>query len=121
MTKTYLVTGGTGFIGVALVKRLLKEGHNVKVLDNNSRGALRRIEDFQNDIELVIGDIRDVNCVTEAAKGCDTILHLAAVNGTEFFYIKPELVLDVAVRGMLAIVDAARANDIGDVVVASRL
>lgn len=119
MSKTYLVTGGTGFIGSALVKRLLNEGHRVKVLDNNSRGAMRRITDVADDIELIVGDIRDVNCVTSASKGCDSILHLAAVNGTEFFYSEPELVLDVAVRGMLAVVDACRANDIGDVVIAS--
>lgn len=117
--KSYLVTGGTGFIGAALVKRLLKEGHSVKVLDNNSRGALRRLVDVEKDYEMVTGDIRDVNAVTDAAKGCDCIVHLAAVNGTEFFYSKPALVLDVAVRGMLAVVDAARANEIGHVVVAS--
>jgi nucleoside-diphosphate-sugar epimerase len=119
MYKTYLVTGGTGFLGSALVRRLLRDGHTVKVLDNNSRGALRRIEDVASDLELVVGDVRDANIVTKASKGCDGILHLAAVNGTEFFYSKPELVLDVAVRGMLAVIDACRANDIGDVVVAS--
>lgn len=119
MAKTYLVTGGTGFIGSDLVKRLLVEGHTVKVLDNNSRGALRRINDVIDDLELCVGDVRDADVVTKASKGCDGIIHLAAVNGTEFFYSKPELVLDVAVRGMLAVVDACRANDIGDVVVAS--
>jgi len=119
MAKTYLVTGGTGFIGSALVKRLLSEGHTVRVLDNNSRGALRRIDDVIDDLELCVGDVRDAEFVTKAAKGCDGIIHLAAVNGTEFFYSKPELVLDVAVRGMLAVVDACRANNIGDIVVAS--
>lgn len=119
MAKTYLVTGGTGFLGSALVRRLIKDGHTVRVLDNNSRGDMRRLKDVANDFELVVGDVRSAEEVTEASKGCDGILHLAAVNGTEFFYSKPELVLDVAVRGMLAVVDACRANDIGDVVVAS--
>src|SRR3546814_7556457 len=49
----------------------------------------------------------------------DTIVHMAAVNGTEFFYQQPELVLDVAVRGMLTVIDACRTNGIGDLVVAS--
>lgn len=117
--RRYLVTGGTGFIGAALVKRLLADGHAVKVLDDNSRGAPRRLADVEGHYEMALADVRDGDAVTRAAKGCDGILHLAAVNGTEFFYSKPELVLDVAIRGMLAVVDACRANGIGHLVVAS--
>lgn len=119
MPKHYLVTGGTGFLGAALVKRLLADGHTIRVLDNNSRGAPRRLADVEGAYEMVVADVRDAAAVTAAAKGVDGILHLAAVNGTEFFYSKPELVLDVAVRGMLAVLDACRANGIGDLVVAS--
>ena len=117
--KKYLVTGGTGFIGSALVKRLVKAGHKVRVLDNNSRGRAARLSDVQNDIEFVEADIRDVTAVTQAAKGMESIIHLAYVNGTEFFYSKPELVLDIALRGMLSVIDACRANGIGDLVLAS--
>jgi len=119
MTRRYLVTGGTGFIGSALVKRLLSEGHHVRVLDNNSRGSLRRLTDVKNDIELVNADIRDADKVHAAAKNMDAVIHLAAVNGTEFFYSRPELVLDVAVRGMLNVVDACRKAGVGDLVFAS--
>ncbi|MEE3044160.1 MAG: SDR family NAD(P)-dependent oxidoreductase [Pseudomonadota bacterium] len=119
MTKRYLVTGGSGFLGAALVKKLLSEGHAVKVLDDNSRGAPRRLADVENEIEFYLGDIRDVSAVTKAAVGVDAIVHMAAINGTEFFYSKPEAVLDVSVRGMLSVIDACRANDIGDIVVAS--
>lgn len=117
--KKYLVTGGTGFIGSALVKRLVRTGHTVRVLDNNSRGALDRLADVNNDIEFIEADIRDVNAVNKAAKGMESIVHLAYVNGTEFFYSKPELVLDIALRGMLSVIDACRANGIGELVLAS--
>lgn len=118
-SKHYLVTGGTGFIGSALVKRLLRDGHKVRVLDDNSRGSPRRLADVAGQYEMISGDVRDTAAVTAAAKGVDGILHLAAVNGTEFFYSKPELVLDVSLRGTLAVIDACRANDIGHMVIAS--
>jgi dTDP-glucose 4,6-dehydratase/UDP-glucose 4-epimerase len=119
LPQRLLVTGGTGFIGAALVRRLVAEGRQVRVLDNNSRGALRRLDGVLDGVDLIEGDIRDVAVVTAAVKGVDCVVHLAAVNGTEFFYSKPELVLDVGVRGMLAVVDACRANGVRDLVVAS--
>ena len=118
-SKRYLVTGGTGFIGSALVKRLVREGNTVRVLDNNSRGTLSRLGEVPDAIEFVEADIRDIAAVTAAAKGMDSMIHLAYVNGTEVFYSKPELVLDIAVRGMLSVLDACRANDIGELVLAS--
>jgi dTDP-glucose 4,6-dehydratase/UDP-glucose 4-epimerase len=119
MRRRYLVTGGTGFIGAALVKRLVLAGHTVRILDNQSRGAPRRIASVAERVEMLTGDVRDAATVTAAAAGMDAVIHLAAVNGTEFFYSAPELVLDVAMRGILAVVDACRANRIGDLVVAS--
>jgi len=119
MPRRYLVTGGTGFIGAAAVLRLLEEGHFVRVYDNNSRGAPRRLGDALSDVEMVEGDIRDAAGVVAATRGVDTVLHLAYVNGTEFFYTQPELVLDIAVRGMLNVIDACRAADVGDLVLAS--
>ena len=120
MSKRYLVTGGTGFLGSAIVRRLVTEGHEVTVLDNNSRGAARRIGDLiLKESRLVESDVRDVAAVTSASRGVDAIVHLAAINGTEFFYSKPELVLDVALRGTLAVIDACRANDVGDLILAS--
>lgn len=119
MARKYLVTGGTGFIGAALVLRLLSQGSTVRVLDDQSRGHPRRLSKALNQVELVSADVRDAAAVTKAAEGMDAIIHLAAVNGTEFFYSKPELVLDVALRGTLAVVDACRANGIGNLVIAS--
>jgi nucleoside-diphosphate-sugar epimerase len=114
-----LVTGGSGFIGSGLVKALVRAGHTVRVLDDNSRGAPRRLKDVEKDIEFIAGDVRDSEAVAQAAQGMDEVHHLAFVNGTEFFYSKPELVLDVGVRGMVNVVDACRKHNVGTLVLAS--
>ena len=116
---TTLVTGGTGFLGAALVRRLVGLGRRVRVLDNNWRGNPRRLEGVLDKVEMVEADIRDAAAVTRAAEGCTQVVHMASVNGTAYFYSQPELVLDVGIRGILAVVDACRANGIGDLVVAS--
>ena len=115
----YLVTGGSGFIGAALVKRLLSDGHQVRVLDNLCRGRAARLADVTADVDFVEADVRDTQAVDRAAKGVDAVVHLAAVNGTENFYRRPELVLDVGVRGMLAVLDACRKQSVGQLIVAS--
>lgn len=115
----YLVTGGSGFIGSAIVRKLVASGRDVVVLDNNSRGDASRLADIMDKIEFVQGDVRDVDTVRSAAKGATCCLHLAAVNGTENFYNHPERVLDVGVRGMLSVVDACRAEGVKELIVAS--
>lgn len=119
MSRRVLVTGGTGFLGAALVRRLVAEGERVRVLDNNWRGDPRRLGDVARQVEMVEADIRDAAAVARAAAGCDRVVHMASVNGTAYFYAQPELVLDVGIRGMLAVVDACRAAGIRDLVVAS--
>lgn len=114
-----LVTGGSGFVGSGLVKALVKAGHSVRVLDDNSRGSPRRLAEVAKDIEFVAGDIRDAAQVEKAAEGMDEVHHLAFVNGTEFFYSQPDLVLDVGVRGMVNVIDACRKHGIGKLVLAS--
>lgn len=115
----YLVTGGTGFIGSALVRRLLKEGNQVRVLDNGLRGMLGRLEDILSKIEVIEGDIRELRVVQEATKGIDTVCHLAYLNGTEFFYTKPELVLEIGVKGIVNVIDACLKEGVRELVVAS--
>jgi nucleoside-diphosphate-sugar epimerase len=117
--RSFLVTGGTGFLGSALVRRLVKDGGRVRVLDDDSRGRTSRLDDIRDHIEFVAGDIRDAEAVSKATKGMDTVCHLAFVNGTEFFYSKPDLVLDVGVRGMINVLDACMEHGVGDFVLAS--
>jgi nucleoside-diphosphate-sugar epimerase len=70
-------------------------------------------------MEFVAGDIRDLAAVTRAVHGMDEVHHLAYVNGTEFFYRAPELVLDVGVKGMINVIDACRSEGVGSLVLAS--
>lgn len=115
----YLVTGGAGFIGSALVRRLVSEGHDVRVLDDCSRGSAERLAGLESKIQIIDGDIRNSRTVVEAAEGVDSVCHLAFVNGTEFFYQKPRLVMDVGIRGMLSVLDACEIHGIQELVLAS--
>ena len=89
------------------------------MLDNDSRGSKQRLADIASEIELILGDIREPGVVEGAAVGVESVLHLAAVNGTEFFYSKPEMVLEVAVKGMLNVLDACRKHGIPELFTAS--
>ena len=103
----HLVTGGSGFIGAALVRALLLDGVSVRVLDDNSRGKPRRLQGVDDKIEFVQGDVRDLETMKAASEGCETVWHLAYINGTRHFYERPDAVLDVGVRGTLNAIDAA--------------
>ncbi len=113
------VTGGGGFIGAYLVKRLVRDGWDVVVLDTLVRGDASRFAEVADRARLATVDVRDEEAVVEATRGVDVLFHLAAINGTENFYKRPELVLDVGLRGALAAVNACRRNGIRDLVVAS--
>ena len=110
-----LITGGSGFIGSALARRLVGDGHEVVVLDDMSRGARRRLPGCT----LIEGDIRDEDAVLAAVHGCDTVIHMAYVNGTETFYAEPRHVLDVAVRGMSNVLYACEAMGCSDLMLIS--
>jgi nucleoside-diphosphate-sugar epimerase len=118
MTRV-LVTGGSGFIGSAIVKALVEQGATVRVFDDNSRGAMRRLRSVEHDIEFVAGDVRDATAVDRATRGVEEVIHLAFVNGTEFFYSAPELVLEVGVKGMCNVLDACRTHNVRRLVLAS--
>lgn len=107
MAKKVVVTGGTGFIGSALIKGLLKEGWDIRCFDNNSRGNIGKLAEVLDDIEYIQGDVRDFDQVKRATEGCTAVAHLAYINGTKFFYERPKEVLEVGVKGALNTLDAA--------------
>ena len=118
--KKVLVTGGCGFIGHHLVKHLLNSNYEVVVLDNQERGDIGRLEEVRNDIEYYSGDIRNSHDVHESmGRGVDGIIHLAFINGTKYFYSKPVLVLDIAIKGILNTIQACISNKIKELYLAS--
>ncbi len=117
--KTCLITGGTGFIGSTLTRLMLEKGFEVKILDDNSRGSFRRLNDVIDSIDIKVGDIRDFDFVSKSCKGVDLVLHLAYINGTVNFYERPREVLEVAIAGMQNVLSGMQANDVPDLYLAS--
>ena len=100
------VTGGSGFIGSSLVKKWLDDGDEIVIFDNESRGQSRRLNSIKN-LNYIVGDIRDTELLRKSMIGCDTICHLAYINGTKFFYEKPDLVLEIALKGIINTTETA--------------
>lgn len=103
-----LVTGGAGFIGSHLVRRLVAEGFHVTVLDNLSSGHLGNLNCVLSRVKFVEGDVRDPGVVKEAASGAEAVVHLAALIDVAESIEKPRLYLDVNVLGTLNILEAAK-------------
>jgi NAD dependent epimerase/dehydratase len=110
---TILITGSDGFIGSHLTEALVRQGHQVKafVLYNslNSWGWLDHcLSDVKGQFEVFAGDIRDPHGVKKAMKGCESILHLAALIAIPYSYHSPDTYLDTNVKGTLNLLQAAR-------------
>ena len=119
MKKNILVTGGTGFIGSEITKYLVKKNYKVTVFDNNFRGKTDRLKDVGKKIKFIKGDIRNKIQVYNATKNINSIIHLAYINGTKFFYSKPYEIFEIATKGMLNLIDSCKINNIKEFYLAS--
>ena len=115
--KTVLVTGADGFIGSHLTEALVRQGYKVRafVLYNsfNSWGWLDHCaSDVKGRFEVFMGDIRDPNGVSEAMKGCDVVIHLAALIAIPYSYHSPDTYVDTNIKGTLNVLQAARKHGV---------
>ena len=120
--KVFLVTAGAGFIGSHLTARLLADGGRVRVLDNFSTGSPANMpfaDAHRASLEIVRGDIRDLEVVERAATGVDVIFHQAAMRAVPRSLADPLGANDNNVTGTLHVFEAARRVGIRRVVYAS--
>ncbi len=111
------MTGGAGFVGATLVRRLVASGYRVRVIDNLSTGDAAHLADV--DAELVKGDIRDASAMDEALDGAGAIIHLAAAGSVIGSVQDPAMNFEVNALGTFRVLDAARRAGIDRVVLAS--
>ena len=113
-----LVTGGAGFIGSHLVKRLVDEGHEVVAMDILLRGNKIDAE-IMKAIDFYKSDIKDLDEVLDLSEGCDYIFHFAAVLGVDVVADNPVETMDTEVIGMQNVVEAAIQHGVKKVIYAS--
>jgi UDP-glucose 4-epimerase len=120
----YLVTGGAGFIGSHIVRKLLEQGDSVRVLDNFSTGKRENLEDvarqFNGDrFEVIEGDLRDAARVEEAVRNVEVIFHEGAFVSVPQSLEEPQTCFDVNITGTSRLLDTARAAGVRRAVLAS--
>jgi NAD dependent epimerase/dehydratase len=122
--KRVLVTGADGFIGSHLTEALVRAGINVRAFVHynsfNSWGWLDKADkEVRNSLDVFAGDVRDQGGVSAAMRGCDVVLHLAALVSIPFSYHSPEAFVDTNIKGTLNVVAAAREQGLARVVCTS--
>lgn len=116
-----LITGADGFIGSHLTEVLVRQGFSVRpfVLYNsfNSWGWLDHVPpDVRADLDVFAGDVRDPHGVRTAMKGCDAVLHLAALIAIPYSYHSPDTYVDTTIKGTLNVLQAARELGVSRVI-----
>ncbi|MDA4129362.1 MAG: NAD-dependent epimerase/dehydratase family protein [Thaumarchaeota archaeon] len=116
-----IITGGAGFIGSHLTEQLLRNKDEVLCVDDLSRGNLSNLEiaNKSKNFRFVQGNLSSQEFAHQAIRDAEIVYHLAAVNGTRFFYEKPRFVIETNIKTTENVLEAANRNGIGKVVFAS--
>jgi nucleoside-diphosphate-sugar epimerase len=106
-----LITGGAGFIGSALAARLADDNH-VRVLDILRRNALSSAGlDRHPNIELVVGDVRDMTAVRRAITGCEYVIHMASIAGVDTVLKNPVMTMEISIEGTMNVLRATNDSN----------
>jgi len=118
--NTVLVTGGAGYVGSVLVPKLVAHGFRVKVLDLFIFGAeaLGNLAENQN-LQLIKGDLRDIEIVKKSLVGCDAVIHLACISNDPSFELNPELGKSINYDSFLPLVRSAKDSGVQRFIYAS--
>tara|TARA_B100001123_G_C15340188_1_gene1034513 strand:- start:1275 stop:2195 length:921 start_codon:yes stop_codon:yes gene_type:complete len=108
----YVVTGGAGFIGSNITKKLVSYGHDVSVIDNLNTGKLENLESVKNRIKFYKMDIRSFDEINGIIRDADGIFHQAALTVVQDSYTKTEEYIDVNVTGTENIFRSAKVNNL---------
>jgi dTDP-glucose 4,6-dehydratase len=111
--KTVVVTGAGGFIGSAVVERLVADGAQVRAMlrytSRGQRGSLGELPDAtMRDVDVTLGDVRDADAVREVLRGAHVVFHLAASVGIPYSYEHPQEVIDTNIIGTSNVLIAAK-------------
>lgn len=122
LNSKIFVTGATGFIGSHLTNFLVEKGYNVVAFDrynsNNNWGWLENYK-YKNDIQLILGDIRDYDSVSKAMRGCNVVFHLAALIGIPYSYISPLAYIRTNIEGTFNILESSKNLNIEQTMITS--
>ena len=115
-----LLTGGSGYLGSVLTRRLLEKGHHVRVLDNFlfGRDSLKSIESNSN-LDLIHGDIRDLSIVGRSLKQIDCVIHLASIVGTQASELDPKTSIEINYLSTRNLADLCKLYGIKQLIFAS--
>lgn len=116
--RTFLVTGGAGFIGSHIAEALVGRGDRVRVLDNLSTGFLKNLDPIRESVEFLEGDLLDADTVARAVAGVDCVFHQAALASVPRSLENPLATHAACVTGTVTLLDAARRAGVRRVVYA---
>ena len=117
--RTFVVTGGAGFIGSNTVQRLVRRGDKVRVIDNLVAGYESNLDSVRDDIEFINADINDSSALASAFEGVDCVFHQAALASVPLSLEQPLRVNQACISGTLNVLDQARRSGVRRVVYSS--
>jgi NAD dependent epimerase/dehydratase len=121
-SKKILITGASGFIGSTLAELCVVKGYEVVAFDrynsNNNWGWLEGSK-YKNEMQVILGDIRDYDSVSKAMENCNTVFHLAALIGIPYSYVSPLAYIRTNLEGTYNVLEAGKRQNIDSLIVTS--